>query len=106
MLEAKMEEETLQMIDEGKKLANNHRFEESFQTFQEVINRFKKLGWINQIPFIQKEMENTKVLEDKYKDLVTLVCASIYSAQDALGEKSVIDSVTIKNGEIITKEDN
>jgi hypothetical protein len=62
-----IKDEGLKSIDEGKKWAAYHDFEKAYQNFEEAISKFKEIGWIEEIKYIETEIENAKVLEEGVK---------------------------------------
>jgi len=63
-----IKQEALKLIDEGKRLAIHHDFEGAFSNFERAITRFNEIGWTEQAKFINKEIENTKLLQEKVKE--------------------------------------
>ncbi len=61
-------EKGLRLIDEGKQAAIIYDFKEAYKKFNGAIEKFKQIGWIEQIKYIQKEIENTRLLEQRTKE--------------------------------------
>jgi len=55
----------MDLIDEAKSLAQYHQFEDAYKLFNQAIENFKKIGWTAQIRYIEHEINNTKILEQK-----------------------------------------
>ncbi|MFX1469078.1 MAG: hypothetical protein ACFFB8_10480, partial [Promethearchaeota archaeon] len=60
-------DEGLRLIDEGKKQAAYHNFEKAYKNFETSILKFKYIGWNEEIKYIETEIKNTKILEEKVK---------------------------------------
>ena len=63
----RLRDEGLNLIDEGKKWAAYHDFEQSYENFNLAIEKFKEIGWDEEVKYIQNEIKNTKILEDRVK---------------------------------------
>jgi len=61
-------EKGLRLIDEGKQAAIIYDFNLAYKKFNSAIEKFKQIGWIEQIKYIQKEIENTRLLEQRTKE--------------------------------------
>jgi hypothetical protein len=61
-------EKGLRLIDEGKQAAIIYDFKKAYKNFNYAIEKFKQIGWIEQIKYIQKEIENTRLLEQRTKE--------------------------------------
>ena len=61
----RIREEGLNLIDKGKEMAIYHDFEKAYRSFNKAIAKFKEIGWEEQTKYIQKEIENTKTLQEK-----------------------------------------
>ena len=59
--------EGLRLIDEGKKWVAYHDFEKAGKNFNEAILKFKEIGWLEEIKYIETEINNMKILEDRVK---------------------------------------
>ncbi|MFX0073346.1 MAG: hypothetical protein ACFFAO_19890, partial [Candidatus Hermodarchaeota archaeon] len=57
----------LKFIDEGKKYAKFNEFDKAYDFFNKAISQFQEIGWTDQIHYIQTEIKNTKILEEKTK---------------------------------------
>jgi len=55
----------LSLIDEGKKWRAHHDFEKAYNFFKQAIEKFKTIGWNEEIQYIQTEIKNTRILEEK-----------------------------------------
>ncbi|MBD3338030.1 MAG: hypothetical protein GF353_02905, partial [Candidatus Lokiarchaeota archaeon] len=55
------------IIDEAQKKAMLKEFTEAYDLFNQAIIHFKKMGWDQQIHFIQEEINKTKQLEEKHQ---------------------------------------
>jgi hypothetical protein len=60
-------EKGLRLIDEGKQAAIIYDFKKAYKKFNSAIEKFKQIGWIEQIKYIQKEIENTRQIEQRTK---------------------------------------
>jgi hypothetical protein len=63
-----LKEEGLKLIDQGKQLAFKHEFNDSINKFNEAIKIFLEIGWEEQVKYIKKEIQNTKILEERVKN--------------------------------------
>ncbi|MFX0041827.1 MAG: hypothetical protein ACFE8L_02845 [Candidatus Hodarchaeota archaeon] len=63
----RLRDEGLNLIDEGKKWAAYHDFEQSYENFNLAIEKFREIGWEEEVKYIQNEIKNTKILEDRVK---------------------------------------
>jgi len=63
-----LRDEGLKLIDEGKRLSIHHDFEKAYNYFEQAIAKFNEIGWDEQTKFIEKEIENTKLLQEKVKE--------------------------------------
>ncbi|MFX1353150.1 MAG: hypothetical protein ACFFGP_04240 [Promethearchaeota archaeon] len=63
-----IKQEALKLIDEGKRLAIHHDFEGAYLNFEKALMKFNEIGWTEQAKFINKEIENTKLLQKKVKE--------------------------------------
>ncbi len=61
-------EEGLSLIDEGKESAIKYDFETAYTNFNRAIQKFNEIGWSEQTKYIQKEIENTRLFEQKVKE--------------------------------------
>ena len=61
-------EKGLRLIDEGKQAAIIYDFKKAYKKFNSAIEKFKQIGWIEQIKYIQKEIENTRQIEQRTKE--------------------------------------
>ena len=64
----KIRDDGLKYIDEGKKWAAYHNFDKAFKFFNKAKSKFVKIDWINEINYIQAEIKNTKILEEKVRN--------------------------------------
>ena len=60
-----IKDEGLKLIDDGKRLAAYHDFENAYERFDMAISRFKEIGWKEEIKYIETEIKNTKILEER-----------------------------------------
>lgn len=60
-----LKNEGLTLIDEGKKWRAHHDFEKAYNFFEQAIEKFNTIGWNEEIQYIQTEIKNTKILEEK-----------------------------------------
>ena len=63
----KFRDDGLKYIDEGKKWAAYHDFDKAFKFFNKAKSKFVKIDWINEINYIEAEIKNTKILEEKVR---------------------------------------
>jgi len=61
----RLRDEGLRLIDEGKKWAAYHNFEKAYNDLEIAISKFREIGWIEEIKYIETEIKNTKLLEEK-----------------------------------------
>ena len=64
----RLKNEGLTLIDEGKKWRAHHDFETAYKFFEQAIEKFNTIGWNEEIQYIQTEIKNTKILEEKEKN--------------------------------------
>ena len=64
----KIKEEGLDMIDKGKQKALEHDYDTAYETFENAIKKFKQIGWQDEIAYIQKEIDNTRLLEKRFEE--------------------------------------
>ena len=62
-----LKNEGLTLIDEGKKWRAHHEFGKAYTFFEQAIEKFNTIGWKEEIQYIQTEIKNTKILEEKEK---------------------------------------
>ncbi|MFX1522611.1 MAG: hypothetical protein ACFFCC_03790 [Promethearchaeota archaeon] len=60
-------DEGLKLIDEGKKWTAYHNFERADENFQQAIQKFKEIGWHEEVKYIEAERNNMKILEERVK---------------------------------------
>ncbi len=63
----KLRDDGLKLIDEGKKWSSYHNFEKAYQNFDSAIRNFKEIGWDEEVKYIETEIKNTKILEERVK---------------------------------------
>lgn len=63
-----IKDEGLKLIDEGKKWAAYHDFKRAYHSFEDAKGKFKEIGWIEEIKYIETEIKNTKILEEKVEN--------------------------------------
>ncbi len=61
----KIRDDGLKLIDAGKKWAAYHDFERAYENFNSAITKFKEIGWNEEIKYIETEIKNTRLLEEK-----------------------------------------
>jgi len=61
-------EKGLRLIDEGKQAAIIYDFKKAYKKFNSAIEKFEQIGWIEQIKYIQKEIENTRLFEQRTEE--------------------------------------
>ncbi|MFX1363522.1 MAG: hypothetical protein ACFFCE_10915 [Promethearchaeota archaeon] len=59
--------EGLRLIDEGKKNARYHEFEKAYDNFEDATKKFREIDWKEEIKYIETEIKNTKILEEKVR---------------------------------------
>ncbi|MHA1671585.1 MAG: hypothetical protein ACTSV5_13585 [Promethearchaeota archaeon] len=64
----KIKEEGLIMIDKGKQKALENDYKSSYDAFEIAINKFKQIGWQDEITYIQKEIDNTRLMEKRFEE--------------------------------------
>jgi len=62
-----LKNEGLMLIDQGKKWRARHDFEKAYKLFKQAIEKFNIIGWNEEIQYIQTEIKNTKIVEEKEK---------------------------------------
>ncbi|MCK4284900.1 MAG: hypothetical protein KAX18_01805 [Candidatus Lokiarchaeota archaeon] len=60
-------DEGLRLIDEGKKRAAYHDFEKANNNYNQAILKFKEIGWQEEIKYIETEIRNMKIFEERVK---------------------------------------
>ncbi len=60
-------DKALKLIDEGKRCAEIEQFDKAYLLFEKAITNFKEIGWSEQVHYIETEIKNTKILEEKLK---------------------------------------
>ncbi|MFX0036303.1 MAG: hypothetical protein ACFE9I_11775 [Candidatus Hermodarchaeota archaeon] len=85
-------DEGLRLIDEGKKLAAYHNFEKAYKNFEASILKFRDIGWNEEIKYIETEIKNTKILEEKVKKDEK----RIQTIQEQLEEQRILEVERIK----------
>jgi len=63
----KLRDDGLKLIDEGKKWSSYHNFKKAYQNFNSAIMKFKEIGWDEEVKYIETEIKNTKLLEERVK---------------------------------------
>jgi len=58
-------DEGLRLISEGKKWAAYHDFQKASDNYDQAIRRFKEIGWDKEIKYIETEIKNMKILEER-----------------------------------------
>ena len=90
----------LKLIDEGKKWAAYHDFERAYKNFKSAIIKFREIGWEKEIKYIETEIKNTKVLEER----VTTEEARIKAVQEQLEKQRTLEKKRRKEEEAELKE--
>ncbi|MFX0186717.1 MAG: hypothetical protein ACFE8A_03175 [Candidatus Hodarchaeota archaeon] len=62
-----LKQQALGLIDEGKKSAKFGKFDKAYEIFNKAISQFIEMGWKNHIHYIETEINNTKLLEERTK---------------------------------------
>ncbi|MFX1313196.1 MAG: hypothetical protein ACFFHD_11375, partial [Promethearchaeota archaeon] len=62
-----IKDEGFKLIDDGKRLAAYHDFENAYKNFNVAISKFKEIEWKEEIKYIEIEIKNTKNLEERVK---------------------------------------
>jgi len=60
----KLQQEGFNLLDDAKKSVLMHQFNFAYEQFDQAIEKFKRIGWFEQIKYIEKEIETTKKLEE------------------------------------------
>ncbi len=90
----------LRLIDEGKKQAKYHEFEKSYTNFEAAITKFREIGWNEEIKYIETEIKNTKLLEERVKREED----RIQSIQEQLKKQRILEEESKKAEEEKLKE--
>lgn len=90
----------LKHIDEGKKWAAYHDFERAYKNFDSAMTKFREIGWDEEIKYIQTEIKNTKLLEER----VTIEDARIKAVQEQLEKQRILEERHRKEDEAELKE--
>jgi len=67
-LAEELKEKGLNLIDEGKRLARFGEFNNAQDYFNKAITLFREMGWGSQIHYIETEIKNTKILEERTRE--------------------------------------
>ncbi len=92
--------EGLKLIDEGKKQAKYHEFEKAYTNFEAAIIKFMEIGWNEEIKYIETEIKNAKLLEERVKKEEE----RIQSIQEQLEKQRVLEEERKKAEEVKLKE--
>ena len=95
-----IKDEGLKLIDEGKKQARFHEFEKAYTNFEVAIVKFREIGWNEEIKYIETEIKNAKLLEERVKKEEK----RIQSIQEQLEKQRILEAERIKAEEIKLKE--
>jgi len=95
-----LKDEGLKLIDEGKRLTIHHDFEKAYNFFEQAIAKFNEIGWDEQTKFIEKEIENTRLLQEKVKEEEKRI-QKIY---EELVSKKRLEEIRLKEKEIKIQE--
>ncbi|MHA1986200.1 MAG: hypothetical protein ACW98D_06145 [Promethearchaeota archaeon] len=58
-------DEGLKLIDEGKKWTAYHDFEKANDRYNQAIQKFREIGWNEEINYIETEIKNMKLFEER-----------------------------------------
>ncbi|TFG07134.1 MAG: hypothetical protein EU539_05865 [Promethearchaeota archaeon] len=64
-LEEELKSKGFKLIDEAKRYADFKEFDKAYYLFDKAINHFREIGWSDQIHYIETEIKNTKIFEEK-----------------------------------------
>ncbi len=68
-----LRDEGLKLIDQAKRLASTYEFDKAYNLYEEAKKKFKKIGWDEEIGYIEAEIKNTRRLqqniEHKFKEI-------------------------------------
>lgn len=76
----RFQQEGLALLDVAKKSVSIHRYSIAYEQYEQAIERFKQIGWTEQIKYIKKEIENTQKAEESSKQAQL----QVKQAQEAL----------------------
>jgi hypothetical protein len=62
----KYQHEGLAYLDVAKKSVSMHQYNIAYEQFEQAIEKFEAIGWIEQIKYIKNEIENTKKAEANF----------------------------------------
>ncbi|MFX1314670.1 MAG: hypothetical protein ACFE9T_02310 [Promethearchaeota archaeon] len=62
-----LRDQGLNLIDEGKKWAAYHNFEQAYDNLNLAIEKFREIGWDDEVKYIENEIKNVKILEERVK---------------------------------------
>lgn len=94
----KLQQEGFNLLDDAKKSVLMHQFNFAYEQFDQAIEKFKRIGWFEQIKYIEKEIETTKKLEEnaiKAQEEVKRAQEALLK-QKGLEEQRRIEEETIK----------
>ncbi|MFX1409223.1 MAG: hypothetical protein ACFFA6_02640 [Promethearchaeota archaeon] len=61
----RLRDEGLNLIDEGKKWAAYHDFEQAYDNLYLAIEKFREIGWDEEVKYIENEIKNVKLVEER-----------------------------------------
>lgn len=76
----KLQQEGFNLLDDAKRSVLMHQFNFAYEQFDQAVEKFKSIGWFEQIKYIEKEIETTKKLEEN----AIKVQEEVKRAQEAL----------------------
>ena len=62
-----LENQGFKFIDIAKRFVKNLEYDEAIKSYREAIAKFKHLGWMEQIPYLDQEIENISKLKEKFQ---------------------------------------
>ncbi|MHA1373798.1 MAG: hypothetical protein ACTSR7_05850 [Promethearchaeota archaeon] len=64
----KIKEEGLAMIDKGREKSLENDYKSAYEVFELAIKKFKQIGWQDEVAYIQKEIDNTRLMEKRFEE--------------------------------------
>jgi len=64
----KIKEEGLAMIDKGKEKSLENDYKSAYEAFELAIRKFKQIGWQDEVAYIQKEIDTTRLMEKRFEE--------------------------------------
>ena len=93
-------DEGLKSIDDGKRLAVYHDFENAYEKFNTAISKFKEIGWKEEIKYIETEIKNANILEERVK----AEASRINEIQKQLEEQRILERSKIESKDAEMKQ--